>query len=638
MTAPNAPIKLLMIEDNPLDVRLIREMLAETRVGFELAAAERLADGLRLLSEGTFDVLLLDLNLPDSRGVDTLNSVYSRAPSVPIIVLTGLQDETMGTRAISEGAQDYLVKGQVDPPLLVRSIQYATERKKFEKELQESEARYKKLFDSTLDGIYQADADGAFVMINRAGAEMLGHQSPGDLIGKPVLAYWAAPGDRDAFVAELRRNKSVRAYPMRAKSIKGEVVHLEATSRVLEDERGVFLGIEGILRNVTEKRRLEEQFRQAQKMEAVGQLAGGVAHDFNNILSAIMGYAHLVLMKMQPDDPLRHDVGQVIESAQRAASLTQGLLAFSRKQTIQLKALDLGDVVCNFEKFLRRLIREDIELRMSCGERGLTVLADAGQLEQVLLNLVTNSRDAMPDGGRLIVTAEPVRIDDEYVRLHGYGDPGDYAQVTISDTGTGMDEKTRAKIFEPFFTTKEPGKGTGLGLAVVYGIIKQHGGFINVYSEAGKGSTFKIYLPVVKMAAAPGERKAAEPAVTGGTETVLVAEDDEASRRLEATVLKHFGYTVIEAVDGEDAVRKFVEHKDVLAAVVLDVIMPKKNGAEVYREIKAIRPDVKVLFSSGYTEDILEREGILAEGAVLLLKPVMPKELVRKVREALDKK
>jgi signal transduction histidine kinase len=387
--------------------------------------------------------------------------------------------------------------------------------------------------------------------------------------------------------------------------------------------------------NVSEQRKLQRQLFQAQKMEAVGQLAGGVAHDFNNILTAIMGYASLLQTKLNGDARLNDYVKQILDGADRAAEVTKGLLAFSRKQMINPRPVDLNNVVRGSEKLLSRLIGEDIEITTTLFSKDVVCMVDAGQIEHVIMNLTTNARDAMPNGGRLALRTEVAELDDAFVQSHGYGEPGMYAVLSVYDTGIGMDQEVREKIFEPFFTTKEPGKGTGLGLAMVYGIIKQHGGYINVYSEPGNGTTFKIYLPSTQAKDEILLGSSSETVVRGGTETILVAEDDEKIRRLSEIILTQNGYTVISAIDGEDAVNKFIEHKDDIQLVIIDLIMPKKSGKEAYAEIKAVRPYIRVLLSSGYTGDRID-DYILSKEDCFINKPVSPKDLLRKVRELLD--
>jgi signal transduction histidine kinase len=384
-----------------------------------------------------------------------------------------------------------------------------------------------------------------------------------------------------------------------------------------------------------EQRNLHGQLMQAQKMEAVGHLAGGVAHDFNNILTAIIGYANLLRKKVLADEQLTFFADQILSASNRAAGLTRSLLAFSRKQVIKPKPADLNTIVQGIDKIAKRLIGEDIEFRTVLLNRSLTVMADSGQMEQALLNLCTNARDAMPHGGKLTIETGAVEVDEEARRLNFLDRTGWYGIICVSDTGVGMDEKTKKHIFEPFFTTKEVGKGTGLGLSIVYGIIKQHNGTINVYSETGKGTTFKIYLPLI---ADSGE--AALPKVearpAGGNETILLAEDEKDVRVLITLILREAGYTVIEAATGEEAVKQFAEHADRISLLLSDVIMPKMNGKDAYNQIRGTRPDVKVLFMSGYTADNIKSKGILADGVPLLSKPIIPDQLLRKVREVLD--
>ncbi len=391
-----------------------------------------------------------------------------------------------------------------------------------------------------------------------------------------------------------------------------------------------------LIEGMTEKKRLEEQLQQAQKMEAIGQLAGGIAHDFNNILSAITGYGHLLLMKMDGDGAQKDYVEHILEAAERAGEVTHSLLAFSRKQVINPKPLNVNNLIRKFEKLLLRVIGEDIALKTELADREIAIMADAGQLEQVVMNLVTNARDAMPGGGSLTLRTGLVELDDAFIEAHGYGNHGSYAFISVSDTGVGIDKETREKIFQPFFTTKVVGKGTGLGLAMVYGIVTQHQGYIMVESEPGKGTTFTVYLPAIT----PQEEAlptTADSPLRGGTETILVAEDDEKVRKLSDIVLREYGYEVILAEDGEDAVRKFIENMDRIQLVILDVIMPKKSGKEAYEEIKRLRHEARVLFSSGYTADRIDRGKMVEEGFDFIVKPAQPKDLLRKVREILDK-
>jgi signal transduction histidine kinase/CheY-like chemotaxis protein len=381
-----------------------------------------------------------------------------------------------------------------------------------------------------------------------------------------------------------------------------------------------------------EKEKLHAQLLQSQKMEAVGQLAGGISHDFNNILTAITGYAHIMKMKMNEDDPLRKYTDHLLSLSDRAANLIQSLLAFSRKQVTNPRPVNINEVIRTVEKLLLRLIGEDIRVERELTENNLIVMADVGQLEQVLMNLATNALDAMPAGGLLSIRTEMSDIDHEFIKEHGFGEEAQYALISVTDTGAGMDRETSRKIFEPFFTTKEVGKGTGLGLAMAYGIIKQHNGYIYVYSEPGQGTTFKIYLPLTQ---ATTEELTPEP-VRAETETILLAEDEAVVREFTKKLLEEYGYTVIEAIDGEDAIEKFKMYGDRIQLLILDAIMPKKTAREVYGEIKIMNPDIKVLFTSGYPADIVHKNNI-EEGFVFIEKPVSPMTILKKVRETLDK-
>jgi signal transduction histidine kinase/ActR/RegA family two-component response regulator len=408
-------------------------------------------------------------------------------------------------------------------------------------------------------------------------------------------------------------------------------------------ENDLFLGRRVSNRDITDRKRLEDQLMHSQRLESIGTLAGGIAHDFNNILTAITGYGHILKMKAKEGDPSKAYIEQILASAERAANLTQSLLAFSRKQISAPEPVKLKGIIENVKRVLQRLIGENIELRTEVQGEELTAMADSAQIEQVLVNLCTNARDAMPEGGVLAVKMKRVSgdkmhktIGTEAEGLSIKHDKG-YAEITIIDTGTGMDEKTRERIFEPFFTTKEVGKGTGLGLSMVYGIIKQHHGHISVDSEEGKGTTFRIYLPLTETAVSKDIKTAeAATAITGGPETILLAEDEDAVRKLTRIVLEEFGYTVIEASDGQEAVSKFMENKDRIGLFLTDIVMPVMNGREAYERIKKIKPKLKVLFASGYPSDFTHKSEILAEGLDFIGKPVSPDNLLKKVREVLD--
>lgn len=394
--------------------------------------------------------------------------------------------------------------------------------------------------------------------------------------------------------------------------------------------------VEALRKEMTERKKLEQQLLQARKMESIGILAGGVAHDFNNLLTAISGYGQIIQDNICADDRLlRESAEQVLKAARRAAELTRNLLAFSRKQIINPKPIHIDAIISNTSKLMRRIIGEDIELSTAFSDKKLLVMADAGQMEQVLTNLATNAHDAMPYGGRLSIYTKQVVVKEGSEALYDLPAPGNYALISVADNGTGIDQETLERLFEPFFTTKEVGKGTGLGLAIVYGIIKQHDGSILVSSRPGKGTTFTIYLPLME-GSVVGEEAKISPPSAGGMETLLVAEDEEMVKVFLKKILERAGYRVIVAGDGEDAITRFREHDDI-SLVLSDVVMPKKNGLEVVQEIKKIKPGIKVIFISGYTADLMHKKGIIEEGVEFISKPFAKNDLLRKIREVLNK-
>ncbi len=516
---------------------------------------------------------------------------------------------------------------------IVRDI---TDRKSVESALRESELKYRELFEESKDVVYISTPEGKFIDINPAGVELLGYASKEELFQIDITKdLYVHSFDREHFQYILAHQGFVKDYEVLFRSKDGQQLSVLITATAVHDEKGTIIAYRGVIKDITERKRLEQQLLQAQKMEAVGQLAGGIAHDFNNILTAIIGFGTLLKMETDKHDPLHSYVTQILTSAERAASLTQALLAFSRKQIISPKPVNLNEIIRGIKNLLSRIIGEDIELTTILTDKDLTIMADSGQIEQVLMNLATNARDAMPDGGSLIITTDLVSFDYEFIKAHGYKKPGLYAFISVEDTGKGMYEEIKEKIFEPFFTTKEVGKGTGLGLSMVYGIIQQHDGYINVYSEPGRGTIFRIYLPLIKPTT-DEEHEAILTAIKRGTETVLVAEDDAQVRELVKEVLIGFGYTVLEAEDGEDALQVFLGHKDKIHLVILDVIMPKMNGKEIYDEMKKTRPDIKGIFTSGYDANIIHKKGILEENLYFISKPISPEELLKKVREVLD--
>jgi two-component system cell cycle sensor histidine kinase/response regulator CckA len=510
-----------------------------------------------------------------------------------------------------------------------------TERKHAEKELRKSEERFRRLFDSNTIGISVADLGGQILESNDAYLAMIGYTREELLSG---VVRWddmtpAEYREKDQIAVEqLQRTGVAQPYEKELIRKDGTRTPLLIGIAMLEASEGSTIAYTV---DLSSRRQLEEQFRQAQKMEAVGKLAGGVAHDFNNLLTVILGYSDLLAEKLDPGSLQSEELDEIRTAGERAASLTRQLLAFSRQQVLERKVLDVNDLIADVEKMLRRLIGEDVELVTVLSPALRRVFADAGQLEQVIMNLAVNARDAMPHGGRLTIETENVELDEAYARLHATVRPGSYVMIAVSDTGVGMNGETLAHMFEPFFTTKERGKGTGLGLATVYGIVKQSGGYVWVYSEVGKGTTFKIYLPLVEEGAETEPVPAAEPAALHGSETVLLVEDEQSVRTLSRSILEGYGYTVLEAASGKEGLEVARHYARPIDLVLTDVVMPEMGGSDMASRLEALRPGVRVLYMSGYTDDAVFRHGLLEKGRVFLQKPFTPETLARKVREAL---
>jgi len=502
--------------------------------------------------------------------------------------------------------------------------------------LRRSEINFRSLVTNAPYGICRCDASGTLLDVNPALASMLGYSGAKELIGRHLATLY---GDAQQWFQLADYFRSLKEF----NGLAAEWVRKDGTSTVvrisgrkIRDEANA-TSYELFTEDVTERRALEQQLRQSQKMEAIGRLAGGVAHDFNNLLMVISGYSEFLLERLGPDAALRGPAQEIANAAERATSLTRQLLAFSRKQMLAPKVLDLNAVVTENLKMLNRLIGEDVDLVMVPGADIGAVKADPGQIEQVIMNLAVNARDAMPQGGRLTIETANATLDESYARFHAPVTPGEYVMLAISDTGSGMDSETQSHIFEPFFTTKGP-KGTGLGLSTVYGIVKQSGGYIWVDSEPGKGTTFRIYLP---RATETGEQPASQPAVAAarpdrGMETILLVEDESNLRRLVRQYLENQGYVVLEAAGGAAAIHLAVVHMGPIHLLLTDVIMPGMNGRELAQRISSLRPTTKVLYISGYTENAIAHNGTLDAGIALLQKPFTLPALKQKVREMLD--
>ncbi len=503
--------------------------------------------------------------------------------------------------------------------------------------LRRSEANFRSLVTNAPYGICSCDSTGKILDANPAFLELLGLTSTSELIGQHIYSLYADTDQWFDLADFLRSSAPFKGLTAEWKRTNGTTV-VRVSGRSVSNGRKEGVVFELFAEDVTERRALEQQLRQSQKMEAVGRLAGGIAHDFNNLLMVISGYSEFLLERLGAEPHLRGPAQEIASAAERASSLTRQLLAFSRKQMLAPRIVNLNDIATENLKMLNRMIGEDIDLVMVASPNLWPVRADAGQIEQVIMNLAVNARDAMPSGGKLLIETSNTSLDEEYARLHSPLRPGDYVMVAISDTGAGMDSETQSHIFEPFFTTKGT-KGTGLGLSTVYGIVKQSGGYIWVYSEVGKGTTFKIYLPRVASTGEPAAQVAAPiqfQKVEPGTETILLVEDEANLRYLARQYLEKQGYKVIEAADGAVAMQIAVAHEAVIHLLLTDVIMPGMNGRELAQRIAEIRPNVKILYMSGYTENVIGHNGMLDAGVRLLQKPFNLRDLKSKVREVLD--
>jgi signal transduction histidine kinase len=603
-SSPAEALKVLVVDDDAQMLRSISDILRLR--GYSAVIAGTGSEAIDIARKMAFGpaVALVDLQLPDMDGIELIGRLREIAALTEVVILTGNASVDSAVRALRENSNDYLVK-PVQPEHLIGTIERAAERwqrRRAEEAMRQSQDRLRLIFDHVSDALYVADDAGRIIDANPAACALSGHSL--ELIQTLTMAD---------------------VLPQNGSNL------LDVRSTAFAPGVLVYT-----VRDLTRQRKLEDQLLQAQKMEAVGQLAGGVAHDFNNLLTVIMSYSSMLLADGGPADANRGDIQAISDAAARAAALTRQLLAFSRKQVLQLQAVDVNAVVTDVEKMLRRLIGEDISLSTHLDPDLALINADPGQLEQVLLNLAVNARDAMPDGGALSLTTHNADLSEELGDRHLGAAPGKYIMMAVTDTGTGMTREVQQRLFEPFYTTKGAGKGTGLGLATVHGIVKQLGGDVYVYSELGHGTTFKVYFPhltttpeLVVTAVEPRE-------APRGSETILLAEDDDALRSLGARVLGAFGYNVLVARTGGDALRIVAEHRGPIDLVATDVVMPEMSGSQLVEKVLKARPGIRVLFMSGYTDDEVMRRGVIDGATAFLQKPFTPDMLAHKVRAVLD--
>ncbi len=636
-------VRILHLEDNPTDSELVGLALREAGLSWDIVRVETRESFVAALEKGGFDLIVSDYRLPTFDGLEALRETRTRRPELAFVFFTATLGEERAVEALKAGATDFVAKGNRDrlAPALQRAVAEAAERtarRRVEEALRQKEASFRLLFDSNPLPMWVFDRETLrFLEVNGAAVAHYGYARDEFLAMR--ITDIRPPEDVPLVESSVRSEGAVpivrRSGTWRHRLKDGRVIDVEIVAHDLE-----FGGRQGrlvVAHDVTERKRLEGQLLQSQKLEAIGQLAGGVAHDFNNLLNVILGYSDLALRDLPREAPQAARLQQIRRAAERGATLTRQLLAFSRKQVREPKVLDLNRALADVQGMLGRLIGENIEIVTSL-EAGLgQVEADPGQMEQVLLNLAVNARDAMPQGGKLILETTNVDLDEAYARTHTGSRPGPHVRLAVSDTGHGMDAPTLARLFEPFFTTKPRGKGTGLGLATVYGIVKQSEGHIDVYSEPGRGSTFKIYLPRVdEKGAAPVETRPESGVSPGGTETILLVEDDEALRALIGEILGGYGYVVLQASGPEPGLRTAQSHPGAIHLLMTDVIMPQMNGRDLAARLHAVRPDTKVLYMSGYTDEAIGHHGVISPGTHFLQKPFAMKALLRKVRTVLE--
>jgi PAS domain S-box-containing protein len=544
-----------------------------------------------------------------------------------------------GTWRVLESTASVIRNDKGDPESLVIVNRDVTERKRTAEALRQSEAGFRSVVEDAPYGIYRASLSGELVLSNSALEKMLGYTSQEDLLRTNLASVYRYPLEHQKLNETLLLQESFKDIEVEWKRKDGASIIVRCSGCPIKDETGAVAYVEVFAEDITERRTLERQLRMAQKMEAIGRLSGGIAHDFNNLLGVIIGYSQVLKRSLGTQHASFEHAEEIEKAGQRAVSLTRQLLAFSRQQVLEPVVLSLNTLVSDMEKMLPRLIGEDIVLKLDLDTSLSQVKADPSQIEQVLLNLAVNARDAMPDGGKLLVQTANVKLDTAYTHNHPGSRPGSYVMLRVTDTGTGIDPEIQSQIFEPFFTTKERDKGTGLGLATVYGIVKQSGGYIAVDSEKGKGASFSVYLPRLEQSiTSPIAPLATAPINTRGTETILLVEDADPLRKLAEMFLKESGYHILSAADGQQALQVARQHFGPIALLLTDVVMPGMNGRVLGERLAPSQPGMRVLYMSGYTDSFIAGHGVLEAGTQLLHKPFTQETLTRKVREILDAK
>jgi len=664
--------KILAVDDKKDNLTALSALLNALIPGCNVITAQSGAEALEKAKTESPDTILLDIKMPVMDGYEVCNRLkYDETTKhIPVIMISAIKTESEDlVKGLETGADAYLAK-PVDEYVLIAQVKTALRIKKAEdhlrrqKDLLEStvqdrtaellrtneqlkheinnrinaEKKYRMLIETMNEGLFLMDENFLITFANNRLFEILGYLKE-KIIGMSAHNFLNVRNQRifDEQM-ELHKKGDHTVYELIFIRKDGQKIPVIVSPSPIIDADGQFKGSLAVITNISERKQLETQLHQAQKMEAIGKLAGGIAHDFNNILTTIIGNAELALMDVIKDESLRKEIEEIKKAGEKAASLTRQLLAFSRKQIVQPEILDINESLIDIEKMLGRLIGEDVELLTIQASELWQVEIDPGQIEQMIMNLAVNARDAMPKGGKLTVGTANADLDKNYFRERGIHEetPGHYVMLSVSDTGSGMDKETREHIFEPFFTTKEVGKGTGLGLSTVYGIVKQNNGFIWVYSEPGQGSTFKIYLPKVKGDAKPKEKEQTPNDDLSGSETVLIVEDNDSLRNFAQKILYIYGYSTLNAENGEDALRVCKEHNGPIHLLLTDVVMARMGGKEAAERLQPLYPRMKIIYMSGYTDNAIVHHGVLEPGLNFLEKPFTPKGLARKVRKALE--